>query len=435
MGDNRRKMVRYCHDCGSKESTVIHIECCLDDEIRCTPCKTKRWPQCGNVGIPVAPSIPGASSTPDQVTRNGNGTYNDPPIVVNELLCFVVNKMMTLSQDTIVQLCINTFDLEEIRTAKDVIYTVLENPGRKIKYTTDDKGKKNIIDIMKLLNERGVNIPTFVAKDLSKLPPITFDSIDVSALLAKIQNTQVELDMLKTGMSAINSTNDSLRVVTQNLQSRVAKIEDGSNNTVDNTGVKSTAAVAATSALSTIDENTYVKTFADIVGDKTNAMSPHMQSEWTRVTKQKASDKKAANNTPKDPLPVQANTMRQKRNTGVVGTAATTPATGIRTVRTKVANVFATRFSPDLESKTLEDYLKEKLKMAIKCCKIETNHGRFASFHVTAECDDPKVFLEPAIWPEGAYVRWYYEPRKRTRPAVLQSESTTQNAPQTSLRH
>ncbi len=25
---------------------------------------------------------------------------------------------------------------------------------------------------------------------------------------------------------------------------------------------------------------------------------------------------------------------------------------------------------------------------------------------------NPKVFMEPDIWPDGAYVRWYYKPRK-----------------------
>ena len=87
----------------------------------------------------------------------------------------------------------------------------------------------------------------------------------------------------------------------------------------------------------------------------------------------------------------------------------------IKTVRTKIANIFATRFSPELDAETLEHYLKDQVKMKVKCRKITSGQNRFASFQVTAECADPKVLLDPLIWPEGAFVRWYYEPRKTAK--------------------
>ncbi len=33
--------------------------------------------------------------------------------------------------------------------------------------------------------------------------------------------------------------------------------------------------------------------------------------------------------------------------------------------------------------------------------------------YVTAECEDPKVMYDPEIWPTGAYIRRYYEPRRQ----------------------
>ena len=41
------------------------------------------------------------------------------------------------------------------------------------------KSAVNIDDMIRLLQEKGTDVPVFVARDLSRLPPITFDSVDV----------------------------------------------------------------------------------------------------------------------------------------------------------------------------------------------------------------------------------------------------------------
>ena len=52
------------------------------------------------------------------------------------------------------------------------------------------------------------------------------------------------------------------------------------------------------------------------------------------------------------------------------------------------------------------------MNLDIKCRKIETQRTRFASLQVTAECEDPNILHDPSIWPIGAFVRRYYEPRR-----------------------
>ncbi len=89
---------------------------------------------------------------------------------------------------------------------------------------------------------------------------------------------------------------------------------------------------------------------------------------------------------------------------------ANTPA--ISTVKTKLINVFATRFLTDLEADTLMEFPHQKLKVAVTYHKIVTERKRFSSLQVTAECEDLTVMYDPEIWPTGAYVRMYYEPRR-----------------------
>lgn len=93
--------------------------------------------------------------------------------------------------------------------------------------------------------------------------------------------------------------------------------------------------------------------------------------------------------------------QREKRS-GIVGTG---PGSSIRTVRTKMVSVFATRFAPELEADTLSLYLRKKLGREVTCTKIDSSQSRYSSFKVVAECDDVKDMYDPALWPEGAFVR------------------------------
>ena len=40
--------------------------------------------------------------------------------------------------------------------------------------------------------------------------------------------------------------------------------------------------------------------------------------------------------------------------------------------------------------------------------QLELKHPKsYSSFYVSAEVEDPKVFMDGHIWQEGIYVRWY----------------------------
>ena len=62
------------------------------------------------------------------------------------------------------------------------------------------KNVQNLDDVVKRLNELDPEsevIPCFVARDLGNLPPITFNSIDVSVLLAKIESMHDEVQLMR----------------------------------------------------------------------------------------------------------------------------------------------------------------------------------------------------------------------------------------------
>ena len=87
-------------------------------------------------------------------------------------------------------------------------------------------------------------------------------------------------------------------------------------------------------------------------------------------------------------------------------------------MQTKLVSVFATKFCPELDADTLSVYLRAKLNREVNCHKIDSAQSRFASFKVTTECKDVGEMYAPELWPEGAFIRRYYEPRKAGTPGA-----------------
>ena len=152
--------------------------------------------------------------SPEAPTTNVNKEDVIPEIVVNELLCFVQNKMNMLPSETIVQLCSKHYRTDEIETAKKKLYEVCPTDTRVLNRKGPKKNVQNLDDVVKRLNELDPErevIPFFVARDLGNLPPITFNSIDVSVLLAKIESMHDEVQLMRAGMTCQQSTAETLK--------------------------------------------------------------------------------------------------------------------------------------------------------------------------------------------------------------------------------
>lgn len=114
----------------------------------------------------------------------------------------------------------------------------------------------------------------------------------------------------------------------------------------------------------------------------------------------------------------------REKTTGIVGTSA---GGNIQVMKTKLVCVFATKF---LDSETLANYLKDKLRLDVTCQKIDTAQTRFNSFKITAEWNEVSKMYEPQIWPEGTFVKRFYEvrkPRSTAAPVDIKAPVATTN--------
>ena len=100
-----------------------------------------------------------------------------------------------INHDCAWKLCLETNDEDEIKTSKYLLFSLLHNDAdttnfikRRHSKICESKAETNLKDILQLLTEKGTTeFPQFVALDLGNLPPITFDHIDVTALLTQIE--------------------------------------------------------------------------------------------------------------------------------------------------------------------------------------------------------------------------------------------------------
>ena len=164
---------------------------------------------------------PSQSATVSSKNDNNNG------VVIDELLCFVQNRFDLLPPTAIADLCTSTFQEGDIEASKRRLFELCadENCTQMRKRQSPHKTTKHIDDIVRLMQEKGTDTPTSVALNLAKLPPVTFDSIDVSALLHSIQHAQFEIDLLRACVQTQQTGSESLREVVGSVSVRLAAVE------------------------------------------------------------------------------------------------------------------------------------------------------------------------------------------------------------------
>ncbi|RVE53771.1 hypothetical protein evm_001663 [Chilo suppressalis] len=120
-------------------------------------------------------------------------------IVIDELLAFVQNKISIMDEDTLVRLCVTSFKSDEITQSKSLLFESLPSEKRKILRKRQGKENRDMMDIITLFKGTDPEfIPVFVARELEKLPPITWDHLDATKILKDLLILQSDLKDIKS---------------------------------------------------------------------------------------------------------------------------------------------------------------------------------------------------------------------------------------------
>ena len=133
--------------------------------------------------------------------------------VVNELLRFIIHKLQWMPPDSVTQLCMGFYDDHVI----ELLFELCGSGSREYRYHRRQGGHKKMetmMDIIALIQRRNNEMPiTFVAHNLSNLPPVIFDSIEVCVLLSRMEHTRLDIDTLKAVVSPQTSLCDNIMQV------------------------------------------------------------------------------------------------------------------------------------------------------------------------------------------------------------------------------
>lgn len=119
-------------------------------------------------------------------------------IVICEVLAFIQNKQNVMTADSLVKVCTSAFSTKEIESAKTLLYDSLVTKQKSVQRKSAGKSERNLNDMISIFrNSDPEELPIFVAKDLHRLPPLTFDHVDCTRLLKDILVLKNELSIIK----------------------------------------------------------------------------------------------------------------------------------------------------------------------------------------------------------------------------------------------
>lgn len=154
---------------------------------------------------------------------------NSCNLVIDELLSYVQNKISIIDEESLVKICLSTFTSAQIERSKSLLFESL--PTGQHRPTRKGQGKENRVlnDIISVFKVTDPDVmPVFVARDLEKLPPITFDHLDVSKLLKDILLVQADIKDIKASYATIQNLEDLKEEVKEivNAQMRLSQNQD-----------------------------------------------------------------------------------------------------------------------------------------------------------------------------------------------------------------
>ena len=338
------------------------------------------------------------------------------PLVVNELLCFVVNKLRVLPDDTVIQLCRDFYDEETVEESKKLLFKhCAEDSDPKDRYIArngETKKIKHLKDILDFVTRKGNSLKvTFVVENVMRMPCVSFDNIDVSILLMKMERMETEVTMLRKAVAAQAAMNAELQTITQELSGPILSNgpvfrQDEQRPMVFHDGIAQDLTPVE------VDSQTMANNFVEKNVDEPSWSQVVKKQRWRPTQNIRSTPAPSLMSPPHIPTRPTISPVLQKRpvRKPVVGKGKN-KAIGPAKKRIRLANVFVSRLDPQLQEVELQNYLADALSLSRGTISIENvkRSDWHSSFHVKCECTDPSIFMDAEIWPEDAYVRWWRE--------------------------
>ena len=117
--------------------------------------------------------------------------------MMNELLCFVQNKMDIMPKDPLVNICVQFYDENAIMEAKQLLFSKVPARMKLVNRRGTYKAKSNMEDIIQVLLEAQIaETPLFTAQSLGNLPALSVSCVDSLHLRTVIDTLQQQVHII-----------------------------------------------------------------------------------------------------------------------------------------------------------------------------------------------------------------------------------------------
>ena len=108
--------------------------------------------------------------------------------------------------DVLTKLTSDFYSEHQIEEAKKLLHDKVKSTRRLKARRGNNKARNDVCDIVEVLFETTDKCPTFVAANLSDLPPISMDNVDVLHLLREIQAMKTQILLVTNNQSDLSKT-------------------------------------------------------------------------------------------------------------------------------------------------------------------------------------------------------------------------------------
>ena len=268
-------------------------------------------------------------------------------------------------------------------------------------------------------------MPMFAVYDLSRLPPLDLNSVDVTNMTQDIRNIRKDMSHSVAEQGKIDQLQDQLQkvmnqmdIMSQQMSEVVKVVQSQKDNKVLYSDViNKTRPKDDTNSKGTLFSFSPVRRQTTPITVIPSSPKLNVKvGESTKdavVKKPRCQDKpNPASTEDKDKEWREVPPRRKKKTQVVVGKSCNTSRKLISARPGRYVSLFISRLSPDDEVEDVQTYIKDEFGIDLKCEKLKTKFNDYSSFKAEGFCENLNVFYDADRWPENVLVRRYFTKRQ-----------------------
>ena len=322
-------------------------------------------------------------------------------LVHNELLCYLKHQLKQVPVDSLIKLCVDFYSKEDILQARRILF---DKHNRQPNQWAGIKGSTHeMISVM--LEEDPENSPSYVAIDLSNLPPVGNRDITTAQLLSEIKELRASVALLTTGHKNL------MELVGQQAGPQVVMPSKASeelcNGTDQRDQVKREEAGPEKEDINTTKQPTPSAPRQETTETSKSPLLP---------TPENGNERGSPNTENKEPPKPRESTKSQAKNAKEVVVFGknkrrlplSTPSTHNSPHNRTCTGLFVTRLHAKTKEAELEKYIWLNSGYNIKAEQLQTRYNTYSSFFIRADKKLRDALMDPDIWPPKSMVKYFF---------------------------